>query len=59
MVIKNDNDNNNDNNIFYINRKYYRNDKNGKYYTTAGLFLTISLIEGFILIKVLKVLSNK
>ena len=32
MAIKDDNDNNNDNNAFYINRKYYRNDKNGKYY---------------------------
>ena len=32
MAAKNDNDNNNDNDIFYINRKYHRNDKNGKYY---------------------------
>ena len=32
MVIKKDNDNNNDNDIFYINRKYYRNNKSGKYY---------------------------
>ena len=32
MATENDNDNNNDNNIFYINCKYYRNDKGGKYY---------------------------
>ena len=32
MVTENDNDNNNDNNIFYINRKYYRNNKGKKYY---------------------------
>ena len=30
MVIKDDN--NNDNDVFYINCKYYRNDKGGKYY---------------------------
>ena len=30
MVTENDNDNNNDNNIFYINSKYYRNNKGGK-----------------------------
>ena len=32
MVTENDNDNNNDNDVFYINRKYYRNDKSRKYY---------------------------
>ena len=32
MAAENDSDNNNDNDIFYINRKYYRNEKGGKYY---------------------------
>ena len=32
MATEDDSNSNNDNNAFYINRKYYRNDKNGKYY---------------------------
>ena len=48
MVTENDNNSSNDNNIFYINRKYYRNNKSG---VTAGLFLIISPVERFILIK--------